>query len=95
MNMYEEISPEIWTWLQEVDDVTWKQMTDNPNIFMSNHLEGLYVYNDKVTYIEDIRASSLKVMVDKPTTKAELWKILYPDTVQRIAKIALEINHRI
>ena len=68
-------TPKIKNWLSVDNSRIWKQQ-DNPNCFISNRGEAVYVYCDKIKFWEDIRCQSLVVEHKIPKSKAELYLVL-------------------
>lgn len=63
-------------WLKADQDRTWTH-EKRPHTFISNKLEGLYVYEDSIQYIEDIRAFGVPVVCyELPKTEAQLLQFL-------------------
>jgi len=64
-------------WLGLSKERIWKQNDENPNCFFSDHLEALYVYADRMSYWEDVRAN--KEILDEfpiPKSAPELFTLL-------------------
>jgi len=70
-------TPKIKAWLSSLDlNAVWKQK-DNPNCFMSNKLEALFVYEDCVVYYEDVRSNASACEHSIPESKSELDFIVH------------------
>lgn len=65
-------------WLLVDDSRIWKQQ-DNPNCFISNRCEALYVYENKIKFWEDIRNQSFVLEHRIPESKTELYDYILND----------------